>query len=167
MKRSIRHRRLASGIVAAAAAATMPLAPRLTPHRPLPMCPRPSTSRTVTRSSWPSTPSACRSTLATPSRPSTPGRWSLHERPSTTPRVSAVGTHFGGPTWQARDGSAVRGRRVDGVTVDPTAIPWLLIVGGLAPGPDGDRLTHTSFIQRTATTGGLPPARRVQRQHHR
>src|SRR5688572_7195893 len=36
-------------------------------------------------------------------------------------------THFGGPSWQARDGSTVVGKRVDGATVDPTAIQWLLI----------------------------------------
>ena len=36
-------------------------------------------------------------------------------------------THFGGPTWQAKDGSKVVAQRVDGVTVDPTAIPWLLL----------------------------------------
>ena len=70
-----------------------------------------------------------------------------------------IATHFGGPTWQARDGSYVVGSRVDGVTVDPTAIPWLLISNkASSAGADGDQLTNTSFIQRTATTGGLPPA---------
>ena len=68
-------------------------------------------------------------------------------------------THFAGPTWKAKDGSTVVGRRVDGITVDRTAIPWLkLEAASTAPGPDGDRLTHTTFIQRTATTGGMPPA---------
>ena len=71
----------------------------------------------------------------------------------------SIGTHFGGPTWQAKDGSSVVGRRVDGVTVDATAIPWLLIeADSSSAGPDGDRFTNTSFIQRTATTGGLAPA---------
>jgi hypothetical protein len=70
-----------------------------------------------------------------------------------------LGTHFGGPSWQARDGSLVVGRRVDGVTVDPSAIPWLLVAAAsTASGPDGDRLTATTFIQRINTTGGLPPA---------
>jgi hypothetical protein len=70
-----------------------------------------------------------------------------------------VGTHFGGPTWQARDGSTVVAARVDGATVDPTAIPWLLLSAvSTAAGPDGDRLTGTTFIQRTATAGGLAPA---------
>jgi hypothetical protein len=70
----------------------------------------------------------------------------------------SLGSHFGGPTWQAKDGSSVRGRRVDGVTMDPTAIPWLLIEADATnAGLDGDRLTATSFIQRTATTGGVAP----------
>jgi hypothetical protein len=70
-----------------------------------------------------------------------------------------VATHFGGPTWQARDGSTVRAKRDQGVTVDPTAIPWLLLSkDSVTAGPDGDRLTGTAFIQRTATTGGLAPA---------
>jgi hypothetical protein len=47
----------------------------------------------------------------------------------------------------------------DHVTVDPTAIPWLLLsTPSPTAGPDGDRLVHTTYIQRTATTGGLAPA---------
>jgi hypothetical protein len=69
-----------------------------------------------------------------------------------------ITTHFGGPTWQAKDGSEVVGTRVDGVTVDATAIPWLLLsAASTASGPDGDRLAKTTFIQRIATTGGLTP----------
>lgn len=86
---------------------------------------------------------------------------------SATPRAvlldargHQIGTHFGGPAWRADDGSTVLGSRVDGETVDPTAIPWLLIQAHSAtPGPDGDRLTKTAYIQRINTTGGLvPPA---------
>ena len=70
-----------------------------------------------------------------------------------------IGTHFAGPTWQAKDGSAVVGHRVNGVTVDPTAIPWLLLdAASTTVGDDGDRLAGTTYIQRVATTGGLPPA---------
>ena len=70
-----------------------------------------------------------------------------------------ITTHFGGPTWRALDGSEVLGQRVDGVTVDPTAIPWLLLsAASTSAGSDGDRLTATTFIQRTATTGGMAPA---------
>lgn len=68
-------------------------------------------------------------------------------------------THYGGPTWEARDGSRVVGQREAGVTVDDTAIPWLLLsIASTADGPDGDRLVTTTFIQRVATTGGLAPA---------
>jgi hypothetical protein len=66
-------------------------------------------------------------------------------------------THFGGPTWQAMDGSRVVGQLVDFVTVDPTAIPWVLLSASTTAGPDGDRLVATTFVQRIATTGGLAP----------
>lgn len=70
-----------------------------------------------------------------------------------------IATHFGGPTWRGTDGSTVVGARVDGVTVDATAIPWLLLsAASTTTGPRGDRFTKTTFIQRTATTGGLAPA---------
>jgi Protein of unknown function (DUF3455) len=71
-----------------------------------------------------------------------------------------VGTHFAGPSWQARDGSRIRAALdADPVPVDPTAIPWLrLRVTFATPGADGDRLAATTFIQRIATTGGLAPA---------
>jgi hypothetical protein len=85
---------------------------------------------------------------------------------ATTPRANLydkkgklIATHFGGPTWQAKDGSTVVGQRVDGVTVDPTAIPWLKLSAlSTSAGQHGKRLTRTTFIQRTATVGGLPPA---------
>ena len=48
-----------------------------------------------------------------------------------------IGTHFGGPTWQAKDASTVVGKRVDGVTVDPTAIPWLLLEATSTTGAKG------------------------------
>jgi len=70
-----------------------------------------------------------------------------------------VATHFGGPTWQARDGSYVVGQLPRRVIVDPTAIPWLrLSAAAKDVGTDGDRLSKTTYIQRIATTGGLAPA---------
>jgi hypothetical protein len=70
-----------------------------------------------------------------------------------------LGSHYGGPTWQALDGSTVVGRRDTGVTVDPTAVDWLrLKADSTTAGPDGDRLTATSYIQRINTVGGLAPA---------
>ena len=70
-----------------------------------------------------------------------------------------IGTHFAGPSWQAKDGSKIMAQRKDGVTVDPTAIPWLLLSAkSPTAGPDGDRLVATTFIQRIATVGGVSPA---------
>jgi FtsP/CotA-like multicopper oxidase with cupredoxin domain len=69
-----------------------------------------------------------------------------------------IATHFGGPTWQAKDGSTVVGSVVDRVSVDPTTIDWLLLSAASSAGPDGDRLAGTTFIQRIATTGGRAPA---------
>jgi uncharacterized protein DUF3455 len=70
-----------------------------------------------------------------------------------------IATHFGGPTWQAKDGSRVVGRRDGEVSVDSSAIPWLrLVAASTSSGDDGDRLAHTTYIQRVATTGGLAPA---------
>jgi hypothetical protein len=70
-------------------------------------------------------------------------------------------THFAGPTWQATDGSRVVGQlAADPVTVDATAIPWLLLSARTFAGPDGDRLVPTTYVQRIKTTGGLAsPAR--------
>ena len=74
-------------------------------------------------------------------------------------RGKLIATHFAGPTWQAKDGSMVVGQRVDGTSVDPTAIPWLLLsAAATSAGHDGERLAATTYIQRVDTTGGLAPA---------
>jgi len=68
-------------------------------------------------------------------------------------------THFVGPTWQAKDGSSVKAARADGVTANPSDIPWLLLAATTtAAGPDGDRLAGTTHIQRLATHGGIAPS---------
>ena len=84
---------------------------------------------------------------------------------SSTPRADLYndnGTriihHFGGPSWQAKDGSKVVGSRVNGVPGEGNTIPWLLLsAASTSAGPDGDRLEPTTFIQRIATTGGVTP----------
>ena len=76
-------------------------------------------------------------------------------------RGKLLGTHFAGPTWQAKDGSKVVAARAGGVNVDPTAIDWLLLSKVSAePGPRkrDDLLAPTTFIQRINTVGGLAPA---------
>jgi hypothetical protein len=69
--------------------------------------------------------------------------------------------HFGGPTWQHKDGSSVVALLppAGNVTVNATAIPWLLLQAkSTAPGPFGDQLVPTTYIQRVNTAGGLAPA---------
>ena len=70
-----------------------------------------------------------------------------------------LGSHYGGPKWEARDGSIVAAARDGGATVDPTAVDWLrLKATSTTAGLDGDRLTATTYIQRIHTVGGLAPA---------
>src|SRR5215218_1921097 len=77
----------------------------------------------------------------------------------TDDQGKTVASHYGGPTWEARDGSKVVGKRDKGVNVDPTAIDWLrLVADSTSAGADGDRLRSTSYIQRINTVGGLAPA---------
>lgn len=73
-----------------------------------------------------------------------------------------VGYHyaFAGPTrpaWETNSGGFVVGARsVPPVTVDPNAIPWLLLDAVHTEGPGV--LARTVQIQRINTTGGLAPA---------
>ena len=70
-----------------------------------------------------------------------------------------IGSHYGGPKWEARDGSIVAAARDGGATVDPTAVDWLrLKASSTTAGPDGDRFAATTYIQRIHTVGGLAPA---------
>ena len=75
---------------------------------------------------------------------------------------NVVATHFGtpnGPAWKSNSGSEVVGKLPPKrVTVDPAAIPWLLLEAN-------SNLTHgpgifggTTFIHRVNTTGGLAPS---------
>ena len=85
---------------------------------------------------------------------------------SAVPRANLFGDngkliihHFVGPSWQATDGSKAVGTPVKAIIVDQTAIPWVLLSTTTTPGPDGDRLVDTTFIQRINTVGGhVPPA---------
>jgi hypothetical protein len=67
-----------------------------------------------------------------------------------------VGIHYAGPTWQSTDGSIVVGTKLGAVTVDPTAIPWLLLGAKTTTGP-GD-FANVTFVQRIETKGGLAPS---------
>jgi FtsP/CotA-like multicopper oxidase with cupredoxin domain len=65
--------------------------------------------------------------------------------------------HFGGPSWEARDGSTVVGTVVNKATPDQSAVPWLLLSAKPAQDSKPGRLAHTSFIQRINTIGGIQP----------
>ena len=75
-----------------------------------------------------------------------------------------VGTHYAGPTWALANGSTVVGAVDASVTVDATAIPWLLLSVVSHDGPPS-QLTLTSAIQRVLTTGGRAPATGCDADH--
>ena len=74
-----------------------------------------------------------------------------------------VGIHYAGPTWESESGSKVVGTRLAGATVDPTAIPWLLLAAKstVGPGPFAD----ATYVQRVNTAGGLAPATGADADH--
>jgi hypothetical protein len=72
-----------------------------------------------------------------------------------------VGIHYAyaGPTrpaWQSNSGSLVVGARLAAVTVDSTAIPWLLLQAVITQGPGP--FDQTTYVQRVNTVGGKAPA---------
>lgn len=75
---------------------------------------------------------------------------------------AVVGRHFAyaGPTrpgWMSESGSlVVAAREVPPVSVDPNAIPWLILNAVHTEG--AGIFARTAFIQRINTTGGLAPA---------
>jgi len=71
------------------------------------------------------------------------------------PGKHVAGSHYAGPTWEALDGSTVVASRVAGVTVDATAVPWLLLQAVSHSGTG--LMSKVTYIQRIHTTGGLAP----------
>jgi len=68
-----------------------------------------------------------------------------------------AGTHFGGPTWLANEGSRVTGIVLERApSPDPSAIPWLLLQATPADTPG--RFGGVTSIQRLDTVGGVAPA---------
>ena len=72
-----------------------------------------------------------------------------------------VAIHFGGPTWEALDGSSVVGVTTPGIlqsapAPDPDGVPWLRLT---AKSHEGNGLfSRVTYIQRLYTDGGKPPA---------
>jgi Protein of unknown function (DUF3455) len=67
-----------------------------------------------------------------------------------------IGRHYGGPHWEANDGSKIVGtvrERAD--APEPNAIPWLLLFAK-SVGTEG-AFSNVSSIQRVNTAGGTAP----------
>ena len=69
---------------------------------------------------------------------------------------SLAGTHFIGPTWQGNDGSSVVAKKAAGVSVDASAVPWLLL-DAVSHAPDAGRFSDVTSVQRLSTVGGNAP----------
>jgi hypothetical protein len=82
----------------------------------------------------------------------------------TTGVPKPIGTHFfnfatSRPVWQLKDGSSVEARAFASMSGGPGNIAWLLLQAVVTTaGPDGDRLTSTTWVQRLNTSGGVAPA---------
>jgi hypothetical protein len=76
--------------------------------------------------------------------------------------------HFSGPTWLHDDTSFVVASKTAGVTVDATAIQWLLLTATDHGGAKDGVLAGITSIQRMETHGGLAPdAGALRRRAHR
>jgi hypothetical protein len=67
--------------------------------------------------------------------------------------------HFGGPTWQALDGSSVVGDAANAKhfpAPDPGGVDWLLLPAKATSGYG--LFSRVTYIQRLYTDGGKPPA---------
>lgn len=67
-----------------------------------------------------------------------------------------IGKHYGGPTWEANDGSKVIAG-VAGRSDVAGTIPWLRLTTKSVAGPAG-AFSKVSSIQRVNTVGGVAPA---------
>ena len=76
-----------------------------------------------------------------------------------------VGTHFIGPTWQSNDGSSVVGAKLAGASVDPSAVPWLLLQAKSHATEQG-RMSDVSYVQRLSTVGGIAPTDTCDATHN-
>ncbi|MCY7409265.1 MAG: DUF3455 domain-containing protein [Chitinophagales bacterium] len=78
-----------------------------------------------------------------------------------------VGDHYVGPTWAAtagkKAGEYVVGIKLQAITQDVTAIPWLLL--SAAPSTDPNYYYDVTYIQRINTVGGLAPTTGADAAH--
>ena len=75
-----------------------------------------------------------------------------------------VAKHFAGPTWQATDGSLVKGKVVgQALPPEPGSIAWLLLTAVDHSGVGV--MSDVQSIQRLNTSGGKAPATGCDLQH--
>lgn len=67
-----------------------------------------------------------------------------------------IGKYYGGPTWEANDGSKVTGKQVAIAPAASGNIPMQLVKADPAMG--NGAMTGVTFIQRLDTKGGVAPA---------
>ncbi|WP_175624630.1 MULTISPECIES: DUF3455 domain-containing protein [Oxalobacteraceae] len=67
----------------------------------------------------------------------------------------AVGKYYGGPTWEANDGSKVTGKQL-AVSPNPGSIPLQLVQANPSMGKGA--MSDITYIQRLNTVGGAAPA---------
>jgi len=67
-----------------------------------------------------------------------------------------VGKYYGGPTWEANDGSKVTGKQLAIAPASAGNIPLQLVKAEPAMGKGA--MTGVSYIQRLETKGGVAPA---------
>ncbi|HYV91625.1 MAG TPA: DUF3455 domain-containing protein [Chitinophagales bacterium] len=81
--------------------------------------------------------------------------------------TNAIGLHYIGPTWSCTTGpdagKFVIGVKLQGITQDVTAVPWLLLQS--VPNSDPNYFTRITYIQRINTTGGLAPTTGADAAH--
>jgi hypothetical protein len=68
----------------------------------------------------------------------------------------SIGKYYGGPTWEANDGSKVTGKQVAIAPATPGNIPLQLVKADPAMG--NGAMTGVTFIQRLETKGGVAPS---------
>jgi hypothetical protein len=66
-----------------------------------------------------------------------------------------VGKYYGGPTWEANDGSKVTGKQLATAPGAANAIPLQLVKAN--PSTGNGAMTDISYIQRLNTIGGVAP----------
>ena len=68
----------------------------------------------------------------------------------------SIGKYYGGPTWEAADGSKVTGKQVAVAPASTGNIPLQLVKADPAMGSGA--MTGVTYIQRLETKGGVAPS---------